>query len=113
MRVWLDDERLAPKGWERCYWPADVIALLASGVVAEVSLDHDLGDDSHGTGYDVLLWIEREVITNNFKPPIIHIHTANPTAYLRMVAARASITRHALHSDQSPSGSPNELLPGP
>ena len=23
----------------------------------EISLDHDLGDDERGTGYDVVLWI--------------------------------------------------------
>ncbi|MGL1250664.1 cyclic-phosphate processing receiver domain-containing protein [Vibrio parahaemolyticus] len=26
-----------------------------------MSLDHDLGDDEHGTGYDVVLWIEEAV----------------------------------------------------
>lgn len=27
--------------------------------MSEISLDHDLGDDEqHGTGYDVILWIE-------------------------------------------------------
>ncbi|WP_309295279.1 cyclic-phosphate processing receiver domain-containing protein [Aeromonas caviae] len=42
----------------------------------EISLDHDLGDDGRGTGYDVILWIENEVMTNYFIPPKIHIHSA-------------------------------------
>jgi len=59
MRVFLDDERTTPEGWVRVYWPDEAIALLESGAVEELSLDHDLGDDERGTGYDVVLWIEK------------------------------------------------------
>lgn len=38
-------------------WPDEAIELLKSGEVRKLSLDHDLGDDERGTGYDVLLWI--------------------------------------------------------
>ncbi|WP_338033874.1 cyclic-phosphate processing receiver domain-containing protein [Herbaspirillum huttiense] len=55
MRVFLDDERAPPVGWVRTYWPEGAIALLEAGGVVEISLDHDLGDDEHGTGYDVIL----------------------------------------------------------
>lgn len=48
--------------------------------VTEISLDHDLGDDEHGTG---------------MKPPKIRVHSANPAARARMEAAIASIERHA------------------
>ncbi|MBF4323163.1 cyclic-phosphate processing receiver domain-containing protein, partial [Vibrio anguillarum] len=61
MKVYLDDERDTPEGWVRSYWPEEVIELLKSGNVTEISLDHDLGDDDHGTGYDVVLWIEEAV----------------------------------------------------
>ena len=30
------------------------------------ALDHDLGDDQRGTGYDVILWIENAVATEGF-----------------------------------------------
>jgi len=30
----------------------------------EISLDHDLGDDDSGTGYDVVLWIEEAVVVD-------------------------------------------------
>lgn len=62
MKVYLDDERQAPEGWYRVYWPEEAIALLNKGDVTEISLDHDLGDDAHGTGYDVVLWIEEAVL---------------------------------------------------
>ena len=50
MRVYLDDERNTPAGWVRVYWPDEAIALLEAGLVSEISLDHDLGDDARGTG---------------------------------------------------------------
>ncbi len=50
MKVYLDDERIAPDGWRQVRWPEEVIELLETGEVTELSLDHDLGDDDHGTG---------------------------------------------------------------
>lgn len=94
MKVWLDDRRSAPAGWIWVYWPIEAIALLETGKVTELSLDHDLGDDEHGTGYDVVLWVEREVITNGFAPPAIHIHTQNSSAREKMLAGVRSIERH-------------------
>ena len=91
LRVFLDDERNTPEGWVRSYWPDEVIGLLKTGLVQEISLDHDLGDDQRGTGYDVLLWIEEAVSTEGFSPPILTVHSANPPARQKMLAAIASI----------------------
>ena len=93
MRVYLDDERDTPPGWVRTYWPEQTIALLATGAVTELSLDHDLGDDARGTGYDVLLWIERAVAERGFVAPRLRVHSANPAARLRMRAAIEAIQR--------------------
>lgn len=93
MRVFLDDERETPKGWTRCYWPDEVIDLLKKNCVEEVSLDHDLGDDSRGTGYDVILWIEKAVVLDGFVPPKIRIHTSNSSAYVKMKSGVESIER--------------------
>ena len=103
MKVYLDDIRMAPDGWVRTWWPEEVIALLKTGEVTEISLDHDLGDhfgrpdsvNRERTGYDVLLWIEEAVALEGFDPPIIHIHTANPVADVRMKAAVEAIYRRA------------------
>ena len=70
MRIYLDDERPTPPGWVRAYWPADVIALLERGGVTDVSLDHDLGDDARGTGYDVVLWREK-----SWRSPLVDLDT--------------------------------------
>ena len=100
MRIYLDDERPTPTGWVRAYWPDEVIAHLKTGCVREVSLDHDLGDDARGTGYDVIAWIEEEVVTNGLVPPQIRVHSANPAARLRMEAGIRSITTHAARRRQ-------------
>jgi hypothetical protein len=95
MKVWLDDWRPAPNGWISCRWPEEVIKLLQTNTVEEVSLDHDLADPDvigagycsairERTGYDVLVWIEEQVTINDFNPPNILIHTANPSARIRM-----------------------------
>lgn len=65
MKVYLDDERQAPEGWIRVYWPDEAIELLKKGNVTKISLDHDLGDDDKGTGYDVILWLEKAAYLRN------------------------------------------------
>ena len=96
MRIYLDDERKEPSGWTRCYWPQEVIELLETGSVTALSLDHDLGDDEQGTGYDVLRWIEEQVVTEGFTPPEeIVIHSANASAWKKMSQAIDSIRRLA------------------
>ena len=61
--------------------------------VKEVSLDHDLGDDARGTGYDVLLWIEEAVATHGFVPPSLNVHSANSSAREKMESAISAINR--------------------
>lgn len=98
MKIYLDDERTTPVGWVRAYWPEEVIALLERGGVEEISLDHDLGGEFNGdyrmdSGYVVLKWIEEQVFTNNFIPPKMQVHSANPAARLVMEQAIQSINR--------------------
>jgi hypothetical protein len=94
MKVYLDDERTTPRGWVRVYWPEEAIELLKTGKVTEVSLDHDLGDDEHGTGYDVVLWIEEAVIVNGFIAPKIKVHSSNPSARLKMELGISNIAKY-------------------
>jgi hypothetical protein len=93
MKIYLDDERPAPVGWVLARWPEEVIEHLEAGGVEEVSLDHDLGDDERGTGYDVILWIEDAVATTDFAAPAIHVHSANASARVKMVLGIESIQR--------------------
>lgn len=95
MKVYLDDVRETPQGWHRCYWPQEVIDLLKTGLVTHVSLDHDLGDDDIGTGYDVLLWIEEQTALHGFTPPSMTIHSDNSQGIQKMRLAISSIKRLA------------------
>ena len=94
MKVYLDDERTAPEGWVHVKTAREAIDVLESGKVATISLDHDLGDDAAGTGYDVICWIEREAVTNGFIPPFIEIHSANPAGKMKMMLALDTIARY-------------------
>lgn len=96
MKVYLDDTRQAPEGWIRAWWPDEVIKLLETGNVTHLSLDHDLGDDFRGTGYDVIVWIEEAVILRGFKPPNIQVHSSNTSAKKKMEAGIRSIQRRTL-----------------
>jgi len=64
LRVWLDDDRArrpAPRGWIHVTKASEAIALLGSGRVVELSLDHDLGDEAkRGSGADVLDYLARQ-----------------------------------------------------
>jgi Cyclic-phosphate processing Receiver domain len=97
MKVYLDDERPTPAGWHHCCWPDEVILLLESEQVTHLSLDHDLGDDERGTGYDVLLWLEEQVVLEGLAVPgHIQIHSDNSSAREKMERAIRAINRRAL-----------------
>jgi hypothetical protein len=76
-------------------WPEEAIALLKTGRVEQLSLDHDLGDDERGTGYDVLLWIEEAVAARRLEPPRVTVHSANTSARQKMELAIEAIRRLA------------------
>lgn len=93
MRVYLDDERTTPDGWERVYTPEEAIELLKTGYVTEISLDHDLGLPDPRNGYMVILWIEEQVFCHGFKPPIMRVHSANTAGGDNMRRAIERINR--------------------
>jgi hypothetical protein len=113
MKLYLDDERETPTGWDRVFTAWECIESLKTYKYEMVSLDHDLGcgfyDDDKGcrvdpgNGMDVLNWMEKEVQTNpSYVPPkYVLIHTANPTAKDRMMAARCAIFREVSRRAES------------
>lgn len=117
MKVYLDDERPTPDGWVGVRTVQECIEKLKTGKVEALSLDHDLGT-GYAPGYDVLTWMEREVFTGDFVPPkYCFIHTANPTAKDRMMAARFKVYQEAKRKEEAKNASKeqaqgNEQLPG-
>lgn len=94
MKIFLDDLRKPPDGWALLLTAKHCIMALKTQYVDEISLDHDLGLEDE-TGYDVLLWIEEQVITKGYIPPKIRIHTANISARHKMELALGSIIKGA------------------
>jgi hypothetical protein len=106
MKVFLDDVRDAPKGWILAETVEQTNTYLRSGIVTHLSLDHDLGFDCEGnerTGYEVLCWIEWQVIEKGFIPPILTIHSANPVGRAKMLQAIKSIERYSNENNQKSS----------
>jgi len=92
MKLWVGDERPAPDdSWtvarnsdaaiSHLYMIGTPAVIEMGDSLEEISLDHDLGGDD--TGFKVLDWI----ISWSAWPKILTIHTANPPARKRMLAA--------------------------
>lgn len=95
MKVFLDDLRPCPEGWTYVTTPETAIVLLRTGDVEMISLDHDLGLPEPLNGNAVVKWIEEQVATNGFHPPVMKIHSANPVGMENMIAGICSIHRLA------------------
>jgi hypothetical protein len=82
MRVWLDDMAIRDpsSGWTIVRTADEAIALLMTGQVEAISLDHDLQDFRQDpypreiTGMHVVRWM----ITNGVFPKVINVHSLNP-----------------------------------
>jgi hypothetical protein len=115
LRVWLDDlldDRAAPKGWVQVTTAPAAIALLETGRVVELSLDHDLGDDElAGKGIDVVDHIaERQVVDDRDLWPRdgITIHSANAAGRDQMSRAieHYASQQHNVHRALTSTGKP-------
>lgn len=102
IKLWHDDVRPAPEGWVWCKTNEKAQEVLASAIVDECSLDHDLGAVPTGemdprevlylqgsaeeTGLHLVEWM----IANEKVPPIVRIHSWNPPGAKRMADALAA-----------------------
>jgi hypothetical protein len=106
IKLWLDDLRRKPVGFTHWAKTADeAIALLATGEVEHISIDHDLyppqdsrffiGGPPVGTGYAVALWVEEAVREGTIKMPTWACHSMNPSGKARIEAAMRSAEDYA------------------
>lgn len=84
INLWVDDERLPPDDYMWAITAAEAINIIKSFPIDTLSLDHDLGPPSAGTGYDVACWIENNIA---HIPKIIDCHSANPVGRKRIEMA--------------------------
>ena len=73
MKLFMDDAVAAPPDWEVTRTVPDTILFLqeSGDEVEHLSLDHDMGTQQ--TGMEVVDWM----ISNNYCPPLVYIHSAN------------------------------------
>lgn len=94
MKVWLDDERPMPDGYDvHVRTASEAIDLLKTGQVTRMSLDHDLGPPEAGTGYDVAKWIEEAAFHGWIPTMQFGVHTANPVGRANMVSCLQNAVR--------------------
>lgn len=107
MKIWLDDKRVMPIGFDLHIVSAfEAISLIASGEVTKIGLDHDLGDEEEfGNGHMVSDFIEECAFFNRIPPIEWSIQSSNGPEVARMSVAlrRADVywNSHASTSDQS------------
>lgn len=104
MRLWLDDARPAPEGFDTVVSTAkDAIAAIKSGKVTYCSLDHDLSyvppdptvyNGIEGTGYEVASFIEEAAYYGTLPRLKWTVHSANPAGAARMVQALRAADRY-------------------
>lgn len=91
IRIWLDDIRPMPEFYtHHCKTATEAIALIQTGNVTHISLDHDLGNDNDGTGYHVARYIEERAYRREIPRINWQIHSANPVGRQRMTIAMQS-----------------------
>ncbi|MBY0227710.1 MAG: hypothetical protein K2W96_00380 [Gemmataceae bacterium] len=92
MRLYLDDVRDMPPGFDHCArTAAEALDLLRTGRVAFLSFDHDLGTEE--TGYTVASWIERAAFDGTLPRLGWAVHSANPVGRANIEAAMRNADR--------------------
>jgi len=98
MRVFLDDCRPTPPELNitnSVMTAQEAIALLNTGLVTFISLDHDLGDEAIvGSGYQVAKHIEEQAYYGGIPPLKWAVHSANAVGRKNMEAALKSAERY-------------------
>jgi hypothetical protein len=93
MKVYMDDERYTPEGWERTFTVAQTIELLKARTVTHLSLDNDLGEGQE-EGYKVMDWLEETIYNDmTFPMPEVTIHSSNASRVEYMQRTLRSIER--------------------
>ena len=93
MKIWVDDLREAPEGYIWCKSTNEALRLIVSNIdnIAEIHLDHDMGDTFGGDAINILNELERkshrsEAFAKAVNKIVFKIHTANPVGAANMKA---------------------------
>ena len=93
MRLWLDDVRPMPKGYDmHVKTVEEAQELLETYEITAISFDHDLGVEK--TGYDLAKWIEAMAHSAGLPPLEWAVHSANPVGVKNIEAAMKMADRY-------------------
>lgn len=95
MRIWFDDKRSMPSGYDVHMVNAyEVIRVIQSGIVTKISLDHDVGsEDTFGNGYMIAKAVEEAAFFGTIPRIEWYIHSQNSVgvASMRVALERANL----------------------
>lgn len=113
MKLYVDDLRKCPEGWDLARTNTDAIMRLATGYVDEISIDHDICVPYLNEKLRIRLCVGNEtfmpvvyyicLMPKEIRPKTIRIHTANYPAGLRMerLLIESGMVCEVLESDQA------------
>lgn len=95
MRVWLDDERPMPDGYDIHVRNSEYMkCLIDTGLITKLSLDHDLGV-GRPTGYDIAKYLEEKYANGDMNIWITFlVHSQNPVGVTNIKRALQSAYRY-------------------
>jgi len=121
IKLYVDDLRKCPEGWELARTNTEAIRLLATGYVEEVSIDHDImvpNVEFISEGVKKRLQIGEETfqpvvyyiiaMQPDFRPKKVTMHTANTDAGIKLVQM---MQRNGIDAEYHSAGYAIEGLP--
>lgn len=91
-RLWIDDLRTAPEGWDVARTYAEAVDMLFVTDYDVVSFDHDLGE--YFTGYDIICVLEERQQEGFRVPRKMFCHSDNPPGRERIKQVIRKIMGH-------------------
>lgn len=87
MKLYVDDCRPCPDGWDLARNFHEAIVMLSATEYDVVSLDHDLASfygNKEMTGRDILNWLIARKLEGDHVPADVRVHSANPVGCATM-----------------------------
>ena len=86
MKLYVDDLRAPPVGWELASTVDEAIEKLRSGKVTDLSLDYDLGGRDNDNGLMVLRWLDAALERGQVGMPNLIVHSGSILGRRRLEA---------------------------
>lgn len=97
IKVFLDDIRTAPPDWVHVVDTNSCLILLRQGLVEELSLDCDLGEDNASVTW-LVSQIAKDVQDGLYPFPEFLVHSQNPTMIRKIEQILKSVSSPCLYS---------------